>query len=169
MIYLLDANVLIDANRDYYPMDRVPEFWGWLLEMSESGWVKVPEEVYEEIVLPNPIRPDALVDWLKAHKNALILNEQVRTDLVGRVIDEGYADDLTDEEIEKIGRDPFLIAYALVDPVERRVVTTERSRPSRIRANRHLPDVAVTFQVECMDTFKLIQELDFRTGRGSHT
>ncbi len=32
MLYLLDANVLIDADRDYYPIDRVPEFWDWILE-----------------------------------------------------------------------------------------------------------------------------------------
>ena len=30
VLYLLDANVLIDANRDYYPIHRVPEFWDWL-------------------------------------------------------------------------------------------------------------------------------------------
>ena len=34
VLYLLDANVLIDANRDYYPVARVPEFWDWLLEMG---------------------------------------------------------------------------------------------------------------------------------------
>jgi len=34
VLYLLDACVLIDANRDYYPIARVPEFWEWLLEMG---------------------------------------------------------------------------------------------------------------------------------------
>ena len=27
MLYLLDANVLISAHRDYYPVKRVPEYW----------------------------------------------------------------------------------------------------------------------------------------------
>lgn len=27
MIYLLNADVLINAERDYYPRRRVPEFW----------------------------------------------------------------------------------------------------------------------------------------------
>ena len=39
----------------------------------------------------------------------LLLTEAVRVDLVARVTEEGYADDLTDDEIEKVGRDPFLI------------------------------------------------------------
>ena len=40
-----------------------------------------------------------------------------------KVVSAGYAPDLTDDEVEKIGRDPFLIAYALADPPERCVVT----------------------------------------------
>lgn len=77
----------------------------------------------------------------------LLLEDQVRVDLVGDVTERGYAADLTDDEIEKIGRDPFLIAYALADVQNRCVVTTERPRPSRTRANRHLPDVGSEFGV----------------------
>ena len=103
MLYLLDANVLIDANRDYYPIERVPEFWDWLVEMGELGRVKIPLEIYEEIVLPPPppSRPDVLVNWLTNHRDALLLEEQVRVDLVAHVTEQGYAGDLTDDEIEK--------------------------------------------------------------------
>ena len=166
MLYLLDANVLIDANRDYYPIERVPEFWDWLVEMGESDQVKIPEEIYEEVVLPRPTRTDTLVDWLRDHRDDLVLDEPVSMDLIAHATEEGYADDLTDQEIEKIGCDPFLIAYALVNPQNRCVVTSEQSRPSRTRANRHLPDVGRHFNLRCIDTFALIQELDFRTSRG---
>jgi len=47
VVYLLDANVLIDANRDYYPLERVPEFWDWLEFQGGLGRVKLPLEVYE--------------------------------------------------------------------------------------------------------------------------
>jgi len=50
--------------------------------------------------------------------------------LVSKVTDEGYAPDLTDDEVEKIGRDPFLIAYALAAVGERCIVTTEVSKPA---------------------------------------
>ena len=73
-----------------------------------------------------------------------------------------FQDDLTDEEIEKVGRDPFLIAYAIGGAPERCVVTNERSRPGRTRANRHLPDVSRQLRVRCINAFDLIQELDFR-------
>lgn len=163
MLYLLDANVLIDANRDYYPLDRVPQFWEWLAEMGRLGRVKVPLEIYEEVVLPKPQRPDLLVDWLTKYKETLVLPCQVVPNLVATVTDLSYARDLTDDEVEKIGRDPFLVAYAVGRTSERCIVTTEHSRPSRKRANRKLPDVCDDFSVRCIDTFRMTRELNFRT------
>ena len=163
VLYLLDANVLIDAHRDYYPIERVPEFWEWLSEMGELGRIKAPQEIYEEVVLPKPSRPDRLLKWLEEHRDALVLSEQAEVAVVSNVTAAGYADDLTDEEIERVGRDPFLIAYALAEVQNRCVVTTERSKPTRVRANRHIPDVCNDLSVRWCDTFALIRELDFRT------
>ena len=159
MLYLLDANVLIDANRDYYQIRRVPEFWDWLVYKGEQGQVKVPQEVYEKVTDAN----DDLAIWLKDNRNAILLSEYVDTELVNFVIEQGYADDLTDDEIEQLNEDPFLIAYALADSAQRCVVTTETSRPSRKRANRHIPDVCCDLNVRCRNTFELNDELDFRT------
>lgn len=47
--YLLDANTLIDANRDYYGIGQVNEYWEWLIHSGEKGHVRVPVEVYEEL------------------------------------------------------------------------------------------------------------------------
>ena len=161
MLYLLDANVLIDANRDYYSISRVPEFWEWLVSAGTSGLVKIPIEVYEEIKEGT----DEVAMWAKdGHVcNALQLNEECDVSLVASTIDSGYASDLADDEVEKIGRDPFLIAYALVEPLERCIVTTEVSRPKRVRANRHLPDVCNQLGVTHCNTFEFIRALDFKT------
>lgn len=88
MLYLLDANVLITANRTYYPLERVPEYWAWLVNR---------------------------------------------------------------------------IAYALVDPAQRRVVTTEGSKPSATRANRKIPDVCRDLMIECGTPFDLNRTLNFST------
>lgn len=166
VLYLLDANVLIDANRDYYPIERIPEFWDWMLEMGKLGRIKIPQEFYEEVIFPRPLRnqEDPLVEWLKTYSDTLVLDEEAVVNLVTRVTEQGYASDLTDVELVKIGSDPFLVAYALVDIQNRSVVTTEHSKPSRTRANRKLPDVCNDFNVRCIHTFALIQELDFHTG-----
>ena len=159
MLYLLDANVLIDANRYYYPIDRVPEFWEWLLNLASSGLVRMPLETFEEISEGT----DLVADWVKDHAALLVFDEDISRQLLAQVTDQGYAIDLTDDEIENLGRDPFLIAYALADRTNRVVVTTEVSRPSRQRANRHVPDVCDTFDIQHCNTFNLIRCLDFRT------
>ena len=163
MLYLLDANVLIDADRDYYPIDRVPEFWDWLLTQATQGKALMPVETYEEVVLPRSSNPGLLENWLTGNRNQMVFDETVAPALVAKVTEVGYANDLTDEEVEKIGRDPFLIAYALEDPSNRVVVTTEHSRPSRRRANRHVPDVCRDFGIRPINTFDFIRELNFRT------
>lgn len=166
VLYLLDANVLIDANRDYYSMERVPEFWEWLEHQGDSGGVKIPLEVYEGL----KDGADVLATWIKrdAAKESLLLVEDVDVGLVSRTVEERYAPDLTDDEILKIGRDPFLVAYALADPQNRCVVTTEASKPSRQRANRHLPDVCRDAGVGWCNTFEMTRRLNFSTAwRGS--
>lgn len=161
MLYLLDANVLIDADRDYYPIARVPEFWDWLVYHGESGSVKLPIEIYEEI----KDGKSEMGAWARdaAVQAALLLDEEAEAALVSTVVESGYATDLTDSEISTIGRDPFLVSYALVDLSGRFVVTKEVSRPSKQRANRKVPDVCDALGVHWMDAFSLLRALDFRT------
>ena len=155
--YLLDANV--DADRDYYALDRVTEFWDWLIYQAEEGTINVPSEVYDEVVAGT----GQLVDWLKDNKDTLVLNDEVDPAMVRQVVSEGYAPDLTEDEVERIERDPFLVAYALGSDSDVTVVTTEVSKPSRQRANRRLPDVCADIDVPCINTFALIRALDFST------
>lgn len=159
MLYLLDANVLIDADRDYYPMTRVPEFWEWILHMGTKGHVKIPMEIHAEIAhgeLAKKVRTNRF-------KNALVLNEEPEKRLVVRAVNQGYAADLAEGEFETLGCDPFLIAYALRDPSNRCIVTTEVSKPTKQRANRHLPDASKALGIRTCDTFEMIRRLDFRT------
>jgi len=161
MLFLLDANVLIDANRDYYPQDRVPEFWDWLIYMGEMGNIKIPIEVFGELKKGK----DGLAAWAKKSetKTALELGEEVDITLVQRVLREGYGTDLTDAEAERLGRDPFLVAHALRQANERCIVTTENSKPSRTRANKHLPNICDIFGVTWCDTFEFVRTLGFST------
>ena len=161
MIYLLDANVLIDANRDYYPIEKIPEFWEWLLYSAEKGLIKVPFEVFEELKNGN----DGLATWAKNEntKVALVLQEDIDVELVRKVVEEGYANDLSDADVEKLGNDPFLIAYALYNQNERCVVTTEVSKPRKQGANKHVPNVCDSLDIQWCHSFELYRALDFST------
>ena len=141
----------------------MPEFWDWLVDCGTTQHVKIPLEMYEEVLAG---KEDDLTRWLKDNREALLLDEDVNETLVARVTDSGYAPDLSDEEVESVGRDPFLIAYALGDRTRRTVVTTEVSKPSKQRANRHIPDVCDGLGVLHCNTYEFIRALNFTTGGG---
>jgi hypothetical protein len=165
MLYLLDANVLITANNFYYAIDQVPEYWEWLAHMGRQGRVKMPFEIFEEVKDgPKDAEKDLLFAWLQedANKKALLLDEKVNLELVRKVIAQGYASDLTDDEVEQIGRDPFLIAYGLAAKA-RCVVTVEISKPKMQRQNRKVPDVCKTMAAQCCNPFEFNRALGFRT------
>ncbi len=160
MLYLLDANVLIRAHEDYYGIDQVPQFWDWLLEIAKVDQIKMPFEIYQEIAVSNgPLR-----SWITVAetKKALVLDEEVNQDLVEKVLNKGYGSNLTDSDLEKIGQDPFLVAYALAT-ADRVVVTKEVSRPSKQRANRKVPDVCNDLGITWMKDFDLYKALNFNT------
>ena len=163
MIYLLDASVLITAHTQYYPVDRVPEYWDWIRHQASKGFVKLPIEIFEEIK-DGPKDKDLLFEWLQdeATASVLRLDDVIEPSVVQRVIDTGYARDLTDLEIEQLGRDPFLIAHALKSD-DRCVVTVESSKPKKLRQNRKIPDVCKTLGVKCCDPFELNRTLGFAT------
>jgi hypothetical protein len=157
-LYLIDADVMIRAHEDYYPLDRIPQFWAWLLEMATAQTIKTPLQIYNEVTISRGL----LADWLKQKyvKDLLVLDEATDITVVQHVLSHGYAQDLTDVEIEKIGKDPFLIAAALAEP-DRVVVTREVSKPSTIRAGRKIPDVCASFGLLAINDFELWRRLAF--------
>ena len=159
MMYLLDSSVLIDASEIYYPQRRFPSLWEWLVHLATGNVVALPFEIYAEI------GPGDLADWLgvKEVKDALLLKEEADPVFISQVVEKGYAADLDEKEMRKIGRDPFLISYACAKPCERSVVTMEKSAPRRERANRKIPDVCEDLEIRCINLFELIDELDFTT------
>jgi hypothetical protein len=157
-LYLLDANVLIQAHEDYYPVDRIPQFWAWLLEMATRNLIKVPRVIFDEVAPP----AGPLADWVRQRevRDLMILREPIARARVTHVLVHGYAPDLTDVEIEKIAKDPFLVAAAMAAP-DRIVVTREVSKPKRQRANRKVPDICNVFGVPVITDFQLYRVLKF--------
>ena len=63
MIYLLDANTLIEAKNRYYQMSICPGYWDWLLRANQAGKVHSIRSVRDELQRGN----DALAVWAKEH------------------------------------------------------------------------------------------------------
>ncbi|HQE16557.1 MAG TPA: DUF4411 family protein [Mycobacterium sp.] len=62
-MYLVDANVLIEAKNRYYAFDIAPGFWEWLEGAHATGEVGSIEAVRSELVGGN----DELSEWAKAN------------------------------------------------------------------------------------------------------
>ena len=160
VLFLIDANVLIRAHEDYYPIDRVPQFWPWLEQEARANRVKMPLEIFCEIA----VSKGPLGDWIcePEVKKVLVLDEEIEPDSLDEVLTEGYGDNLTEVDLEKIGNDAFLIAYALAER-DRVVVTKETSRPKKVGGNRKIPDVCNALNVDCVNDFELYRRLNFST------
>lgn len=169
MLYLFDANVLITLNNTYYAIDVVPEYWDWVQHQAETGNIKIPIEIMNEIVAgkdSQKAKDDRLLRWIMQAEiqKALVLDENVTDAFVRKVLEEGYGPNVTDTELEVIGRDPFLVAYGMADQLNRCIVTTEASAPSRQRQNRQLPNVCEQFGISWCPPHVGNRALGFTTG-----
>lgn len=165
--YLLDANVVIQAHKKYYPMEIDPIrplFWNWLLSHAQDGRFKIPAETMDEIEPGN--KESELFKWIQSNKTTLKLDEDIGVDLVDRVIREGYelsTAELTDEIVSKINRDALLISYALARP-KRLIVTLEAVQREAKPQNRKIPLVCKRLGIPCINTFQLIRIPDLAFG-----
>ena len=158
-MYLLDAKTLIRANADFYALDRIPQFWEWLIEKGSSGDIKIPPEIQAEIADDK----DQLTQWIKDSnvKDVLILDDILPLYFVQKILDIGYAPNLNETEIEKIGRDVFLVAYAYFSNKKRTVETCEVSTPSRKRGNTKIADACNMLGVKWTTDFEMYQLFNF--------
>lgn len=160
-MYLIDANVLITAKNQYYPLDSVRPYWDWLITEGEAGNVKIPREAYDEVN-----GTDDLALWIQQEhvKDALLLDEDADPILVQRVLAEGYQSNsikFTDSELIKARADPFIISYALADN-SRVVVTKEVSATRRRLGDTRIPDACTDCLIRCINDFKMLRELAFK-------
>lgn len=160
MLYLLDANTLITAHRTWYALNRVPEFWRWILHHAEAGTVKIPPEIYTEVENGT----DELAVWMKDPDNKKVLRLTEDADLTKvQTVLALYGDPLSEADLIKIGQDPFLVAAALGD-ANRCVVTGEVSSAGKKGANRKVPNICDDCGVLWRSPVDFINELDFTTG-----
>ena len=165
MLYVLDTNVLITARDTYYGFGQVPEFWTWLIHLAKQRRIGVPREALEEILEGQPHHgKDPLYAWAhdKVHRAVLDLGE-ADFHLVQRVVNQGYAPDLTEDQVAGLRADPFVIAHALADPAQRCVVSNETPRPSRAPHNRKVPDACAKLGIQCVMAPRFIRDMQFST------
>ena len=159
-IYVLDANVFIEAARRYYAFDIAPAFWRALVEHAEDGRLRSIDRVKDEIVRGN----DELKTWANSdfHERFVPTTDEDVIEAYRRVIawvhEQSQFNDAAKAEFAD-GADGWVIAYAMAK--ECVVVTHEQFNPD-IRRKVPIPNVCREFGVQHVDTFQMLRDLRVR-------
>jgi len=79
-LFLIDSNILITPQKQYYPFDLAPNFWIQMAEKIEDGSIVILDMVKDEILASK--NKDDLANWFESleigyfvdHKQPAILN-----------------------------------------------------------------------------------------------
>jgi hypothetical protein len=157
-VYLVDANVLIEAKNRYYSFSICPGFWDGLVWHAGSGSVCSVDVVKTEIAGGN----DDLAEWVKGtapgdtfrstnDADAVVWYGRVMNWVLGEVRFTAAAKD----EFAN-SADPWLAAYAGAHGMT--LVTQETPAPLS-RNNVKIPDVCRHFGVPWQNTFGMLDDL----------
>lgn len=162
--YVLDANVFIQAARQYYAFDLAPAFWRSLIEHAEGGRVESIDRVKAEIARGK----DELKDWTNDnfHQWFASTDEDDVIDVYRQVMGWAYEQSqFTDPAKAEFARqdnaDAWLVAYAKANGCL--VVTNELFDPN-VKRKIPIPNVCDPFDLQYVGTFDMLRALGVRLG-----
>jgi len=165
MRYLLDADTLISAHRQYYPFDFCPGFWTWLEQKHSQERVFSVDAVYAELQRGD----DELSRWAKTMKRRGFFLDADKVNIAPAFAELTRwvnASDFTPEAFDKfyqtdgrLSADPVLIAYAKTCDMV--VVTNEKSEPEAKKTVK-IPDACKATQLQYIDLFALLRKEKIR-------
>ncbi len=161
-MYLLDANVLIEAKNRYYAFDIAPGFWTWLEKAHAQGLACNIKAVRNEILGGN----DELADWTNQNPGFFRTLDQGTTRHFAPLTNWAQSRNFTPAAIAAFtgnAADYQLVAYAREHQYT--LVTHERPAPNT-KGRILIPDACIALDVGYTDTFKMLRatgaQLDLR-------
>ena len=152
-MYLVDANVLIEAKNRYYAFDIAPGFWNWLDHAYANSLACSIDAVKQELLAG----ADELGDWARAHAEFFRPLDQPTTaqfrDLSTWVNSARYAQAAINAFASNAA-DYLLVAHARAHG--HTLVTHERSQPNS-KKRVLIPDACLAMGVEFADTFTMLR------------
>ena len=159
-VFVLDANVFIEAHKRYYGLDLCPGFWACLRHYAGRRRLLSIDRVRTELLAGG----DALTEWVKDAPEGLFVSSaepEVGAAFAGMM---AWVQDSTQFRPEAKAEfaavaDGWLAAYAKLHGAV--VVTHERYSPN-VKRRVPLPNVCRQFDVVARDTFDMLRELEVR-------
>lgn len=159
-MFLIDANVFIEAKNKYYNMSFCPAFWDWLLRGCAGQQIFSIQGIYDELTNGN----DELKTWSMSNRHFFlpVSDEHTQNNLsavVSYVASQQVSVPMASGAMEEFlrGADTWLIAKAMSTGAT--IVTHERLD---IQCKRKflIPNICRHFGVNYLDTFALLQQLN---------
>lgn len=162
MVYLLDANVFIQAKNLHYGFDFCPAFWDWIEQQNAAGSVFSIERVGDELAAGE----DRLAEWAEGHGASLFLPPD--SAMLGSlptvstwVSSQNYSPAAVNTFLQVA--DYYLVARALAH--EDVVVTHEVAAASIHKVK--IPSVCIGLGIKCMTPFEMLRKERARFVLGS--
>ena len=152
-MYLLDANVFIQAKNLHYGFDFCPAFWDWLDRENRQGKVLSIEKVKDEI----EAGADELSDWVRSRSQSFFLrdDQHVLKSLasVARWVNQQSYEPAAISTFFQVADYYYLVAHALTKSFV--VVTHEVAANSTKRIK--IPNVCMGLNLKFMTPYTMLR------------
>lgn len=160
-MFLLDANVFIEAKNRYYGFDLAPGFWDWLDAAAEVGAIGSVRAVRDELIRGS----DQLADWARSHPEAFHEPDGVVTAKLAEVALWANSQDFTAAAVSEFlsVADYQLVAHAAAHG---HTVVTHEQPQAGAKRRVLIPNACVGVGVDFCNTFTMLRshsvQLDLR-------
>jgi len=147
-VYTLDTSAVLDGWRRYYPPDVFPPLWQRLEELIQSGALRSPDEVREELKK----KDDEVWRWARDQVGLFDpLTEEIQPQTATILAE---LSKLVDTRRGRGQADPFVIAHARLNG--HKVITGERRPGAKGRPT--IPWVCRHYDIDYLDLLGLMRE-----------
>lgn len=159
-MYLLDANVFINAYRDYYSFDIAPNFWERLVSLAGNSQICSIDKIKDELCT-NEQNPDELHIWSASQFQEYFELTDAYDVITAYAEIQQWANE--NEQFTTAAKsefasnaDAWLIAYA---KAKRCKVVTHEAYNRDTRKRILIPVVCTHFSIPYVNTFEMLREL----------
>lgn len=158
-VFVLDADVFIEAAKRYYAFDIVPLFWDTLVDLAEAGRVRSIDRVKDQLDKGN----DGLKEWADGQYESFFEPTadpqvlHVYSKIMNWAQKQGQFSDAAKAELANEGNaDPWLVACSATRGC---VLVTEEKLNTTIKRKIPIPNICTAFGVSYTDTFGMLRQL----------
>ncbi len=156
-VYVLDANVFIEASRRYYAFDLAPGFWSSLIQHAKDSRIISIDRIKQELERGK----DELAEWVKhdfqeafaSTHDADILDSY--RNIMSWVNSHSQFSDAAKADFAS-GADGWLIAFAQAKTC---IVVTHEVPSADAKRKVPIPNICMAFHVPFIDTFEMLRRL----------